>query len=76
MTYKRVVEILDYLYKNHLETFEEMTAIELAKRSVEREFPHKPYKIKGRHKCPVCKTLLRLTDKYCPQCGNKIEIED
>ena len=90
MTYKEVIEMLDYIaYCNDYKHCREAIAIDMAKVASEKQIAQK-VKYNNRHgegydlwnkdyyNCPTCGRRLRNKqhDPYCPKCGQALKWEE
>ena len=76
MTTEKAIEILNGLLTGTPTfSFEQMTAIQVAKTAMERDLPHKKKVIRADRFCTYCKSRVRQTDRYCPVCGVRLEME-
>lgn len=76
MTYEEVIEILEEL-GGCCASDKEYKATHIAIEAIQKQIPKKPiYFSLFCYSCPKCYESLRNTEKYCPECGTKIDRGD
>ena len=75
-------EALDYA-KKHLDSKHDLEKIELLQELVDKAIPKKilrtvnddgePFLPRGYGECPKCKTVVGCNNKYCRECGQRLE---
>lgn len=75
-------EALDYL-KKHLDSKCDLRKVEVLQELVDKVTPKKilrtvndngePFLPRGYGECPKCKTVVGCSNKYCRECGQRLE---
>lgn len=75
-------EALDYL-KKHLDSKHDLKKVEVLQELVDKVTPKKilrtvndngePFFPRGYGECPKCKTVVGCNNKYCRECGQRLE---
>lgn len=75
-------EALDFV-KKHLDSKYDLEKVEVLQELVDKETPKKilrsindsgePFLPRGYAECPKCKTVVGCSNKYCRECGQRLE---
>ena len=78
----KYIEALDYL-KKHLDSKCDLRKVDVLQELVDKATPKKilrtvndngePFLPRGYGECPKCKTVVGCSDKYCRECGQRLE---
>ena len=76
------IEALDFV-KKHLDSKCDLRKVEVLQELVDKATPKKilrtvndngePFLPRGYGECPKCKSLVEYEDKYCHECGQRLE---
>lgn len=76
------IEALDFV-KKHLDSKCDLRKVEVLQELVDKATPKKilrtvndngePFLPRGYGECPKCKTVVGCSDKYCRECGQRLE---
>lgn len=79
MTQEAALKILDNISNSIKESSELGQAFEIALANIEKQIPNKPEVIQGFMNifhCPICEGIVGFKQKYCGNCGQKLDWSD